>query len=136
MKEGDEFAGGAFSGLFVDQVEAGGATAGQGGLKVIDFEREVMDSFATLLEELADRAVGRGWFEQLDAGLTGLEKDHADLLVFHHFRFGRRDTQGSLEGGDGLREGADGDADMIELRFHPGILTEDEWRAARTMSQG
>ena len=134
MEEGDEFAGGALPGLFVDQVKAGGTAAGEGGFKVIDFEREVMDALAPLLEELADRAVGRGWFEQLDAGFAGLEEDHADLLVGYHFRFGCRDAQGRLEGGDGFGEGADRDADMIELRFHPGILTEEVPRAARTMT--
>ena len=81
MQEGDVETFGALARRLVDQLHAVAFELGQISLQTIDGEREVLDAFAFLLDELADRAFRIGRFEQFDLRLANLEEGGTNLLL-------------------------------------------------------
>jgi hypothetical protein len=83
VEEGDEFVARALEGDLVDQ--AGALVLGLGELAgdVVGGEGDVVDAAGRVFfEELGDRAVVGGGFEQFDVDVSGGEKRGADLLGF------------------------------------------------------
>jgi len=82
-----------------------------------DFDRDVMQSFASFLDELRDHRVGSGGFQQFDARSTGGE--HRDFDFFQLDRFTQPDLKAELllVKGERVVERADRDAQMVNVKF-------------------
>jgi len=66
MKKSDALAAGAGPGLLIDEPIAGGATAIEGLVEVVDPVTDVVNAGASPSQEFGDGAIGRGRLEQLD----------------------------------------------------------------------
>jgi len=98
----------------VDEADAVGLEAGEGGGKVVGVKGDVVEAFAAAGEEAGDGGCFGGGFEELEAGVTEGEHGGADLLVGDFFGGGDVEAEQLVEGAGGC-DGVDGDAEMIEF---------------------
>jgi hypothetical protein len=118
MDERDPGALGAWTRLFVDQPDATCLQLRERGGNVVNPQRDVVQPGAALLDVLRDGRVGRGGLEKFQAGLAHRQKVSPHLLRGDLFR--RLDDESqcvAVESKGGLNV-LNGDADMIEYRFH------------------
>ena len=80
MKESDAAVADADPRLGVDQLDAGGGDARQGGVDVVDRVGDVVQARALAGEELADGGVGAERPQQLDVAVADVEQDRLDAL--------------------------------------------------------
>ena len=73
MEEGNAFALGAETGVFIDEPDAGSATATENALEVIDGEAHVVNAGPALGDELSNRRVRSLGLQQLDERLSRRE---------------------------------------------------------------
>jgi hypothetical protein len=71
VNEGDQLALGAATGDLVDEPDAGGATAGEDRVEIVDGEADMVNARPAPVDESADRAVGGLRRQELDEGITG-----------------------------------------------------------------
>lgn len=64
----------------VDRLDAGRAEGGEGGVDVVDLDRDVVEARAALLEKAPDRSVGRRRLEQLEEDTAEAVEGRPDLL--------------------------------------------------------
>ena len=118
MNEGDQRAFGAGPRALVDQPGAARLQLRQRGGDVLDAEGDVVQPRAALLHERRDRRVGRGRFEQLEAGFADRHEVRAHALRWHLFRrFDLQAERVAVERERGV-EILHRDADVIEDGFH------------------
>src|SRR5690242_7953778 len=108
MEEGDTLALRADPRGLVDEADARGAATGEGAVEVVHLEADVMDAGPAPGDELADGAVRRLAFEELDERLAGGQPRDAGAIGVVQRHFGHAEDV-AVEGQD-LVEGADGDA--------------------------
>ena len=80
VEERDALALRTGAGRLVDEPDAGGAAARQGGVQILDGEADVMDAGAALREEPGDGRVRGLGLEQLDERVAGLESGNAGTI--------------------------------------------------------
>ena len=93
MQEGDALAFGADAGFRIDEDDASGPAAGEGGIEVADGEAEVMDARATLVDELRDGRTGNRGLEQFDQRVAGaVSGDSGPIGIGEHGVFESEDV--------------------------------------------
>jgi len=112
MQEGDPLPFGPEAWVLVDEADAGGATAGEGALQVVNGEADVMDSGPALGDEFPDGGIGDVGLQEFDEGLAGGQSDDPGPVGVIERHLGHPEHL-SIEGQDGL-EGRDRDADVGE----------------------
>ena len=118
VQESDVEAFGALAGSLVDEAAALGLDFGEGvGHAVLDGESDVLDAAAAAVvgDELGDRAVLAGAFEELDFGLAYLEEGGAHFLVSHFFDGEAFEAEHVFVERNGLVEAGNGDADVFDM---------------------
>jgi hypothetical protein len=110
MKEGDAFAVGTPSWDIINELDAGATAAVEGSSEVVDGEADVMDTGATLGDELADGTVGAFCLEQLHERVAGTESGDASTVGIVEL-FAGQVEQVAVEWQDAI-EYVDGDADV------------------------
>ena len=119
VNERDQRAFGAGPRLLVDQPDAARAQVRERRLDVVDAQRDVMQAGAALLDELRDRRVGRGRFEQLERRLAGVEEMWRGRAATRSPRWPRRaGPSTSLKNASEACRSLDRDPDVIENGFH------------------
>src|SRR5690606_31199401 len=132
VEEGDAMAVGARARLLVDEADAGPAQAIQRGGEIRDGVGEVMEAGAAALEEPGDRGLGRDRLDQLEACVAAADERDRDALVGDALDRGTVPAGDELEDRKRLRDGADGDSDVVEREFGhgraPGARSAAGWR--------
>lgn len=119
VKESDVESFSAFAGSFVDEAAAFTFEFAQSvGHAVFNCESYVLDASATAVvgDKLADGAVFRCAFEQLEFGLAYLEESGAHFLVSYFFDGEAFEAKHFFVEGDCLVEAGNGDADVFDMR--------------------
>ena len=112
MEEGDALAFSAEPGYFIDETDAGRAAAIECAFDVVHRETDVVDAWAALGDELADRRIARACLQQLDEAITGREAGNARTVGIVERDFGQVENI-AVEGKDGVETG-DGHANMCD----------------------
>lgn len=120
MDEGDALTFGADSGSLIDQSEAGGAAAVEGGIDVVDGEADVMDSGTSGGYEFADWGRGVTGFEKLDQRIPGGKSGDARAIGVVEFDVSQPQDV-SVKGKDGF-EVPHRDADVGDGRATGSII--------------
>lgn len=116
MNEHVEMAAGAGA-WFVEQSRSACFEALHRGCKIRDLQRDVMQSFAALLNELRDHRIGAGTFQQLNARTTGRQHDDVDLFLFDGFSRAGRESELLRIKPERSVERPDCDAQVINFEF-------------------
>ena len=116
MQEGDVESFGTLARRFVDQLHPLARHFIQTGLQTIDSKCQVVDAFAFLFDELADRAFRIGRFEQFDLRLTDLEEGGTNLLFLDFLDGVALQTKLFFPEGNGLVQAFDGNAEVFDMR--------------------
>jgi len=69
----------------------------EGGGDALDTEGNVVEAFAAFQEEAANRRVGGGGLEELDAGVAGWDHGGADVLLLDGFLVDDLEAEGLIE---------------------------------------
>ena len=123
MEKGDEFSTRAVEGLLVDQ-----ADTRLSGLLKLTFdmvcpERDMMNAAVWIFfEELGDRALRVGRFEQLQVDFTDVEEGGADLLREDLLAMLAFQAESFFVVRNGLVERPNGDSKMIDFLKHSVFL--------------
>jgi hypothetical protein len=123
VQEGDTFPPGTESGRLVDEPETGVAAAVEGGVKVVDFEADVVNARSALGYELRDGRIRRRGLEQLDKGVAGGEASNAGAIGIIQ-RHGGHAEDVTVKGQE-LVEAVHGDADMRDARTTGGRFLQE-----------
>ena len=110
MKKGDPFSFGSNARRLVDKSESGGATSVQHRIEIVDGETNVMNTGATLGDELANRTLRRLGLEQFNERLSGNEPGNASAICVIERCFA--ETEHIAIKGKNLVERPHGNADM------------------------
>src|SRR5579885_200171 len=112
---------GSKAGLFIQHGSAFGLHLLQGGINIINFETDMMQSFAALLQKLDQARIRRGRLDQLKLAPTGAaerEKSDAHLLGGNVSDLARRNAQGITIESQRLLDIAHNNCHMI---YSPGL---------------
>jgi hypothetical protein len=126
MDEGDAMTSGPRARCPVDQTQAGGDEAPEIALEVVGTVGDVVQPLTLAIQEAPDRGVGGERLEELD----GAHESDANALIAKGFQRGARSAREHLERRGALRDGVDGDRDVIEGPFGEGS------RASRRAGRG
>ena len=88
------------------------------GVDVGRLEADVVQALAFALEEAADGGVGTGGFEKLDLALADGQKSGLNALVFDSVLGVDVEAEGVAVELEGLVEGVDSDADVVDFLDH------------------
>ena len=110
MQEGDEVSLRPASRDRVDELDAGVGQPGELGLQVRDTKGDVVESYATPFQEPGHGALGSAWLDELE----GTEKGNVDALARYLFDSGTAVPCEGFEGRFRLRDGGNGDRDVID----------------------
>ena len=105
----------ARAGLLIDQSHALIRHFLQRAVDVVDGKSQVVQAGAAFFDELPDRPVGVGRFEQFDLGLADLSEGRSDLLVGDFLDGITLQSKYVLVVSDGLGEVFHRDADMLDV---------------------
>jgi len=102
---------------FIEQSRSACFEALHRSREIRDLQRDMMETFAALLDEFRDHRIRAGSFEQLNARTTGRQHDDVDLFLFDGFSMagGESELLG-IESESGV-ERPDGDAQVINFEF-------------------
>jgi len=114
MQKSDPLSFGADTWRLVDETDAGGATAREGRVQIVDDEADVMNPRSSFGDELSDWRVRRVGLEQLDECVTGGESGDARSIGIVERHVGQLQHV-AIEWKE-LVEPAHGDADMGDPR--------------------
>src|SRR2546428_14114225 len=112
--------GEASSRLLIDELDAFLLERVEFGVHVGSLEADGVEALALALQETADGGVGASRFEQLDLALGDGEERGFDALVFDRVLSMNVEAEGVAVEGEGVVEGVDGDADVVDLLDHEG----------------
>jgi len=102
---------------FVQQSRAMCFEALHRAAEIRHLERDVMQTFAALLDEFCDHRIGTGGFQQFNARAASGQHDDVDLFLFHRFaRAGGESELLRVEPERGV-ERPDRDPKMINVEF-------------------
>ena len=110
MKKSDPFSFGSNARRLVDKSESGGATSVQHRIEIVDGETNVMNTGATLGDELANRTLRRLGLEEFNERLSGNEPGNASAICVIERRFAKAEHIAIK--GKNLVERPHGNADM------------------------
>src|SRR4051812_42215751 len=118
MDEGDERAFRTRTRLLVNQPDTARLDLRQRSVNVVDPQRDVVQARPSLVDVLRDRRIGGGRLEELEARRPEWHEMRPDALRRDLLRRIDLEAQSvAIEGERGV-EVADGNADVIEYRFH------------------
>src|SRR5580658_8443419 len=115
MGEADGAPAGAGPRRLVDQPAPVGPDVGERRADVVNAEGEMMDPLSPLVEELPDRRLRTGRFEELEMALPGLQERDADPLALDVLGGGPTATDHRFVLRERLGEGPDGDPEVVDL---------------------
>lgn len=135
MQERDELVGGSVEGDFVDEADAGIAGLVELAGDVVGAKGDVVNAFSAGIEESCDGVVGRGWLEEFEVHFADGEHGGPDLLRFDLFDAFAGEAKGFFVVGEGGFDGANGDADVVDLGDVRGRAHERVGRVFRSDSK-
>jgi hypothetical protein len=115
MDKGHETPFGPNPRLVVNEWDALRFEAVQGRFQVIHTKADVMDATAALGQKLPDGRIGTRRLQKFKAAFTDWKHRHLDALFGDNFGVGQFQSQRRPVEGQGLFDGFDGNAKMINL---------------------
>jgi len=117
MDERDQRAARAGSRLFIYQPHIAGFQFGEFRVDVVDLDAQVMNSGAAFGDELSDRSLVSGRFQQFDAAFADGQHRDSHALIFNNFDIGQFQSERVAPETERLVNRTDRDTEMLNFGF-------------------